>query len=177
MTSFLDMIAPYATHENFTIVYLYFCRKNCTALPNHVDKYSFSSFKEGIIECVPNAKTRHDLGKKSKTSLHTHFIRKFGKNNTPTGKRYREAQHNFIASLAAYNVFCYILQVKDRHNGNIMFDDKGHIVHIGKELNGGCILQVKCRDDFFQKQILTLIFRFIFRLWVSVRELTWRGLF
>ena len=81
----------------------------------------------GIIECIPNCKSRDEIGKEGTPSLYTYFIDKFGAENTKT---YQTAKNNFIASLAGYAVASYLLQIKDRHNGNILIDEFGHIVHI-----------------------------------------------
>lgn len=38
--------------------------------------------------------------------------------------------NNFIFSLAGYSLVTYFLQVKDRHNANIMIKKNGAIIHI-----------------------------------------------
>jgi len=43
---------------------------------------------------------------------------------------YRTAQRNFVESMAGYSILSYLFQLKDRHNGNLLLDDDGHIIHI-----------------------------------------------
>lgn len=43
---------------------------------------------------------------------------------------FETAQDNFLRSLVGYSLICYILQIKDRHNANILLDREGHIMHI-----------------------------------------------
>ncbi len=35
-----------------------------------------------------------------------------------------------MRSLVGYSIISYILQLKDRHNGNILIDHDGHVIHI-----------------------------------------------
>ncbi len=81
----------------------------------------------GVIQCVPRASSRDALGKTWEGSMYTHFIQKFG---VETSEGYRRVQRNFIRSLAGYSIASFILQMKDRHNGNILVDEDGHLIHI-----------------------------------------------
>ena len=82
---------------------------------------------EGIIECIQNAHSRHDLGRTSEEPLLDYFKSKYGQVNTSA---FQKAQANFVKSMAPYSLLCYLFQVKDRHNANIMIDNEGHIIHI-----------------------------------------------
>jgi len=60
-------------------------------------------------------------------SLLEYFLQEFGALNS---EEFLTAQRNFVQSCAAYCIVSYLLQVKDRHNGNILLDNEGHIIHI-----------------------------------------------
>ena len=82
----------------------------------------------GLIEFVADTTSLDEIHRKH-NSLTQFFINKFGRGN-PKSKNYKKAQNAFCQSLAAYSLVCYVLQIKDRHNQNILIDDQGHIIHI-----------------------------------------------
>ena len=81
----------------------------------------------GIIECVPNTKSRDQIGKLVEGNLCDYFVQRHGH---PNSVGFKKARDNFIRSMASYSVVSYILNIKDRHNGNLLIDDDGHIIHI-----------------------------------------------
>ncbi|XP_036411441.1 phosphatidylinositol 4-kinase beta-like isoform X1 [Megalops cyprinoides] len=85
------------------------------------------SSDSGMIEPVVNAVSIHQVKKQSQLSLLDYFLQEHG-NYTTEG--FLTAQRNFVQSCAGYSLICYLLQVKDRHNGNILLDSEGHIIHI-----------------------------------------------
>ncbi|EGW31992.1 phosphatidylinositol 4-kinase [Spathaspora passalidarum NRRL Y-27907] len=104
-------------------------------------KILITSANTGLVETITNAMSIHSIkkslteisvknGENSKGRIITlldYYERLFGKHDSP---KFKQAQDNFASSLAAYSIICYILQIKDRHNGNIMVDNEGHIIHI-----------------------------------------------
>jgi hypothetical protein len=95
----------------------------------------------GLIETITNGVSLHSL-KRSLTlasiaagtnprkriaTLQDHWRKTFGE---PESEAYIAGVNAFTRSLAAYSMISYVLQLKDRHNGNLLIDNMGHIIHI-----------------------------------------------
>lgn len=85
----------------------------------------------GIIECVKNAMSFDGLKKRRgfKDGLRGHLERMAEFSSNP-GEAFKTMQHNFVRSLASYSLMSYLFLFKDRHNGNILLDTAGHVIHI-----------------------------------------------
>ncbi|CAG8516675.1 5515_t:CDS:10 [Ambispora gerdemannii] len=81
----------------------------------------------GVIDVIPKSISRDQLGREKVNSLYDYFLTRYGGLDSI---EFQKARNCFIQSVAAYSVVSYLLQFKDRHNGNIMLDDAGHIIHI-----------------------------------------------
>ncbi|KAJ7543072.1 hypothetical protein O6H91_09G024200 [Diphasiastrum complanatum] len=87
-----------------------------------------TSSHTALIETIPDTASIHAIKSRNSdlSSLRDFFCNKYEK-DSPALKL---AQRNFVESMAGYSILCYLLQVKDRHNGNLLIDEEGHIIHI-----------------------------------------------
>ncbi|KAF8964699.1 kinase-like domain-containing protein [Flammula alnicola] len=92
----------------------------------------------GLVETITDAVSIHSIkkaeyarrlasGKLGHVTLMDHFISTYGELSSA---KFARAQKNFAKSLAGYSIVTYLLQIKDRHNGNILIDRDGHLIHI-----------------------------------------------
>ncbi|XP_049902770.1 phosphatidylinositol 4-kinase beta isoform X2 [Epinephelus moara] len=112
------------------------------------------SADSGMIEPVMNAVSLHQVKKQSQLSLLDYFLQEHG---APTTEAFLSAQRNFVQSCAGYSLICYLLQVKDRHNGNILLDAEGHIIHI----DFGFILSSSPKNLGFETSAFKLTTEFV----------------
>jgi len=92
----------------------------------------------GLVETITDAISIHSIkkaeyakrltsGRLGHVTLLDHFLSTYGDQSSA---KFLRAQRNFAKSLAGYSIVTYLLQVKDRHNGNILLDRDGHLIHI-----------------------------------------------
>lgn len=99
----------------------------------------------GLVECLSDSKSIDEVKKQTDSfiSLRDYFERAYGPPGAKTAQgksgstrvptshvSFETAQDNFLRSLVGYSLVCFILQIKDRHNANILLDREGHIMHI-----------------------------------------------
>jgi phosphatidylinositol 4-kinase len=102
-------------------------------LPLWLKTYNIISTSKdtGLIEVLTDATSIDGLKKSERYptegGLRAYFEQTYG---GPDSESFKEAQKNFMQSLCAYSLVSYLLGLKDRHNGNIMIDTRGHLIHI-----------------------------------------------
>ena len=85
----------------------------------------------GLVEFVEGTMSLDRMKKSAAvpgaSSLKDYFNFAFGHSYSPA---HQHAVQNFVKSLAGYSLITFLLQVRDRHNANLLVDAEGHIVHI-----------------------------------------------
>lgn len=98
----------------------------------HLRPYQIMStgYQAGLVEFLNGAKSIDRIKKSASSNpstLKDYFDFTFG----PSYSLFHAtAVENFVKSLAGYSLVTYALQVKDRHNANLLIDPEGHIIHI-----------------------------------------------
>ncbi|XP_033224308.1 phosphatidylinositol 4-kinase beta [Belonocnema kinseyi] len=108
----------------------------------------------GLIEPILNTVSLHQVKKHCQLTLLQYFEREFGPANSDG---FRIAQKKFVQSCAAYCLVSYLIQVKDRHNGNILLHTDGHLIHI----DFGFILSTSPRNLGFETSPFKLTPEFV----------------
>ncbi|CAO1619945.1 unnamed protein product [Parajaminaea phylloscopi] len=102
-----------------------------------------TSENSGLMETVTDAVSVHSIkkeayaraqkvngaegGKITTYSIYDHFVDTYG---DPSSAKFNRARDRFMESLAGYSIISYLLQIKDRHNGNILLGSDGRLIHI-----------------------------------------------
>ncbi|KAI8059863.1 hypothetical protein BC940DRAFT_171161 [Gongronella butleri] len=96
-----------------------------------------TSDNSGLIETLRNTISVHSIKKNAYIRgwntkgivfhLSDYYLKQWGPADSDD---YIKAQDAFMRSLAGYSLACFVLQIKDRHNGNILVDSDGHLIHI-----------------------------------------------
>ncbi|KAF9520910.1 hypothetical protein BS47DRAFT_1370329 [Hydnum rufescens UP504] len=112
-------------------------QENCGCWVRHF-RILITGSNSGLVETVKDAVSIHSIkkaeyarrlaeGRFGHVTLMDHFVAAYG---DPSSAKFARAQRCFVKSLAGYSLVTYFLQIKDRHNGNILLDREGHLIHI-----------------------------------------------
>lgn len=109
----------------------------------------------GLVECVSDSVSLDVLNRKL-VRLGIVGLPEFFTLYYENKRDLKRARLNFTKSLAGYSLLCYVLQIKDRHNANILFDREGHLIHIDFDFlisnsPGGNLLFEKAPFKFTQE--------------------------
>lgn len=137
MRSFIVKSGDDLRKEQLAMQLIEFCQKifQLEGLDIFLRPYQIMStgYHSGLVEFIEGSqsvdriKKSFSVPKGSSVNLKDHFTFSFG---APYSFVYSKAVHNFVKSLVGYSLVTFLLQVKDRHNANIMIDNEGHLIHI-----------------------------------------------